>query len=153
MTNPYSERPEDALAPRPPGCSGNLLLEALRLADPGVAEEEYLGAFDRRNLLVGGWSAPRARAAGVDLRLDVESGTVVVLGAATWSALDLPGAAFLRSVVITTILGAAVGSVARREATWWKFPHPSGKNRWFNARGRRLRFGRALLAVMRAGDP
>lgn len=120
MTNPLSSRPEHALWPSPPGCTGHRIYEMIRSRLPDVTEKSYRDAFDRRNLVTGGWSAARGRAAAERLIEEMaDSGrTIVVLGDAVRRCLDLP-----RAPLSTTPL---------RGAAWVQLPHPSGLNRWYN---------------------
>lgn len=56
--NPLSTKPEHALYPWPPNCTG----ERLQRLVLGVSRRDYLAGFDRVDLCTGRWSAPAARA-------------------------------------------------------------------------------------------
>jgi hypothetical protein len=77
-SNPYGSDPDHALYPYPPGCSGARLCAFL-----GLSDDEYLGRFERRNLLSQArWSAPAARRAAALLLAEVGDGDrLVLLGA------------------------------------------------------------------------
>lgn len=85
--NPYGPDPEFALWPAPEGCSGWRLCRVIL----GLEPDDYLGKFDRANLLEGEkWSAPHARAAAHKIR---ERGhtALVLLGAKVQSAFGYSG--------------------------------------------------------------
>lgn len=123
MNNPVSSRPEHALFPYPPGCTGARLLKLLRRRVPDATRQEYLAAFDRRNLLSKLiWSREDAREAA-DQFLEVSGPeligrTVLVLGREVASLLGLEE--------------QLVYPLERHGAVWRQLPHPSGRNHWYN---------------------
>lgn len=120
MNNPVSARPEHALYPYPPGCTGARLLKLLRRRVPDVSRQEYLAAFDRRNLLSKlFWSRDEARAAAESFRTeDLRGRTVLVLGEQVRDLLGLEA--------------QLVYPVERDGVIWRQLPHPSGRNHWYN---------------------
>lgn len=121
QNNPLSSRPEHALFPHPPGCTGHRLLELLRKRLPEVTRQQYLAAFDRRNLICGrDWNNGDARIAAAALVAELRHGerTVLALGEAVRLALDLPR--------------RLLHPIRRDGVTWRLLPHPSGRNRWYN---------------------
>lgn len=121
MNNPVSSRPEHALYPHPPGCTGNRLFEMLKSRVPDVTMHDYLERFDRRNLVPRkSWSAAMAAKHANVLFLEFfgTGRTVVLLGADTVKAFNFP-----RLLIHPTITGGA---------TWRQIPHPSGRNLWYN---------------------
>lgn len=72
--NPLSDRPEHALYPYPPNCTG-ARLQKLVMAIPRL---EYMQRFDRVDLCVGKWSIVAARARAAEL-LDGRE-VIVLLG-------------------------------------------------------------------------
>lgn len=138
MNDPYSSDPSRALWPDPPGCSGHRLW---RLVNEycGMALDEYVAAFDRRNLCRGRqWTAIEARAEGARLAAEAE-GCVVMLGREVRHAIGMHDAAAPCSWTATYRDGAGV------KATWWYLPHPSGRCHWYNYAANRRAAG-ALLS-------
>ncbi len=123
MNNPVSARPEHALFPYPPGCTGHRLLRLLNRRVPDATRQDYLRAFDRRNLLNRLlWSRADARRAAQEF-LEVSSPelqgrTVLVLGREVASLLGLEE--------------QLIYPVHLHGITWRQLPHPSGRNHWFN---------------------
>lgn len=121
MNNPLSLKPEHALFPYPPGCTGHRILEMLRTRVPDVSRSQYLGAFDRRNLLTAReWCAGDAKLAAVAfLQTMRDTGRVVlVLGEGPRHALGIPK--------------LLVHPQEYWGVTWRQLPHPSGRCRWYN---------------------
>lgn len=143
MCNPLSGDPEHALYPHPEGCTGHRVYAMLREVSPDVTRQSYLRGFDRRNLVaVRAWSMTAGRTFAAALKASLEPACeVAVLGAATWSALRLPRTEWL-------------GRYDDYEycVTWYRVPHPSGLNRWYNDAGNRLAAARLLLRVMESGS-
>lgn len=123
MNNPLSSRPEHALYPSPVGCTGHRLWVMLNRRT-GASEEEYLEAFDRRNLLCAQtWNKAEAQDAASHLIREVRGRVVLVLGADVRDILKLP----VKLVHPQELYGV----------TWRQLPHPSGRNPWYNERGNR----------------
>jgi hypothetical protein len=123
MNNPVSSRPEHALFPYPPNCTGWRVLEMLRSRVPTVTRSQYCAAFDRRNLLDAKvWKTDDAREAAQHfLDLDVPKligRTVLVFGAQPRRLLGLPE--------------LLLHPQTMHGVTWRQLPHPSGRNRWYN---------------------
>jgi hypothetical protein len=94
----------------------------------GLTRNQYLEAFDRRNLLPYPWAERAARAAGRAAREDLTGREVLVLGTGVWLALGLPDDAhFFTSADRFTLL-----------------PHPSGRNRMLNDIDVRRAIGKVL---------
>lgn len=123
--NPYSRDPDDALLPYPAQSAGARFRTLL-----GWSEDEYLGAFERRNLLDGsGWSLPRAHAAADQLMR--HNGPIILLGAKVAAAFDVT------DLALWTWRGRFL-----------RLPHPSGLSREWSKPGATERL-RALMAPMR----
>jgi hypothetical protein len=122
--NPYGSSPYFALYPSPPGCAGWRLCKIL-----GMAEDEYIEAFERRNLLSQErWSVPVARKAAADLRRELreDGDALVLLGARVARAFGYdftPGVVYARQ---HTNQGPVV------EYDVLVTPHPSGLSRQWN---------------------
>lgn len=132
MNNPVSSNPEHALYPYPPGCTGHRLLEMLQSRMPDVGRREYLGRFDRRNLVPHKtWSASIAAKHADELFVTFfgTGRTIVLLGNDTVKAFNIP-----RLLIHPQIVGGA---------TWRQIPHPSGRNLWYNSET-----NRALVAAL-----
>lgn len=130
ISNPYSDRRQDALSPEFPGSAGARLFEIA-----GVQLDEYERAFVRDNVFLHG---DDARCLASRIRK-----TVRVV------RRHSRGVEELRVVALGRLVGTALG---RAEAPWlaWKeiymptvtvwgttvhvavMPHPSGLNRWYN---------------------
>lgn len=139
MNNPLSEKPEHALFPHPPGCTGWRIWQMLRdFAGEEVTRAQYLAAFDRRNLVDGKtWDRGRALA-GVDkFVVDVRERVVVVFGEAPRVALRLP-----KLLMHPQLIG---------DVTWRQLPHPSGRCRWYNDPNNRAAAGTLLAELYHGG--
>jgi hypothetical protein len=137
MNNPISSRPEYALWPDPPNCTGWRLWKLLE-ARNGATQDEYVQAFDRRNLLPGKvWNAREARAAALRMVPDLAGRTVVLLGQEVRHAFRIP-----KLLIHPQEVGLTV---------WRQLPHPSGLNHWFNEEVNRAMAGMLLAELMEAG--
>jgi len=142
MNNPLSDDPRYDLFPYPPGCTGHRLLQLL---SAGTTRGEYMQGFERRNLLhQREWDPHEALRAAERLLPDLDGRFVVVLGSAVRAALGLS------RVQALTVSGCVRDGIA---FSWLAFPHPSGRNLWYNDPGNREAAGRALYAVMRGEVP
>lgn len=92
-------------------------------ATTGATMAQYMGAFDRRNLVTGKWSLNRGRIAARSFRVP-EGAEVLVLGSQTAIALGLPKLL----VHPQDFMGAA----------WRQVPHPSGRCRFYNDKTQQL---------------
>lgn len=118
MNNPLSSRPEHALYPHPVGCTGHRIWKMLEVRTR-ASQEDYLEAFDRRNLLgVQTWRMADAREAASHFIREMNGRVVLVLGAEPRDALRLPP--------------LLVKPQDLHGVTWRQLPHPSGRNLWYN---------------------
>lgn len=121
IDNPHSKDPAMALHPRPAGCSGwrlwRMLCDRLR-----VSEQQYLRAFDRRNLSDGE-------------RPILPGSTVVLLGEEVWRGVR----------VRYDIPRLLIHPQVRCGVTWRQVPHPSGRCLFYNDPAQR-----ALVSLMLA---
>lgn len=141
MNNPLSDDPEFDLYPYPEGCTGWRLWQLL---PEGTTRHQYLAAFDRRNLLrARAWDARAARAAAAELLPRLEGRFVVVLGTQVRAALGL-----LPAEPLEVRVQRVSGDVFDFDLTWLAFPHPSGRNRWFNDPANRRAAAAALAGLM-----
>ena len=127
-TNPYGGADEFALYPSPPGCTGHRLCHLILQLDA----DEYLERYDRANLCVGKWSAPRAREEALRLSSKHQAGTIVLLGSKVCSGFGLPFRPFETTVGARFVV----------------LPHPSGLNRMWGEPGA---FDRARAVLREAG--
>lgn len=142
MNNPISDEPEFDLYPYPEGSAGHRLW---RMMPEGTRRAEYLGAFDRLNLLrARQWRQADARAAAKVLLPSLDGRFVVVLGAQVRDALGLPKVEWLSE--------QAYHVPGEYAFTWVAFPHPSGRNRWLNDARNHARARSVLATIMRSGD-
>lgn len=118
MNNPLSQKPEHALYPYPPGCTGYRIWMMLRTKLPEMTRLEYLRGFERTNLVVGSWSITKARRRAAELPSLYAGRTVVVFGERARAALDLPK--------------KLIHPHEKDGVTWRQLPHPSGLNHWYN---------------------
>lgn len=127
MNNPVSSKPEHALFPYPPGCTGHRLFEMLQIRIPDLTRGQYLGAFDRRNLvpykLFNAKMAER-EAAKLEQEFWGSGRTIVLLGLDVVKAFRHP-----RSLIHPQVIGGS---------TWRQIPHPSGRNLWYNNESNRF---------------
>lgn len=121
LSNPYSSNPDFALHVEPKTGSGYRLWKMLQSVDPTVTAEQYLKAFDRRNLTDGkNWSAAGLRKAARKMKFEPGS-TVVVLGNDVRLAFGLPDNMLIHPLYDD-----------RLRITWRYVPHPSGLCRFYN---------------------
>lgn len=123
-SNPYGADPRYALYPLPKHASGGRLARIL-----GMGEDEYLAAFERRNLLTGDkWSAPRAREADATLLRDTAPGDrLVFLGTKVAAAFGVDYKTHLCEPSRLVMGPDAKGRAAL--IFYVVIPHPSGLNR------------------------
>ena len=151
--NPYGDDPRFALYPHPDGSAGARFCRLVC----GLPRADYIG-LRRTNLCVGKWSAPAARKAADQLRLDVLPGHVLVLlGRKVAGAFGLAGSLAFSTAreadrdvygpLDVQRLGAA-GQVVR----YVLLPHPSGRNTTWNEPGAFER-ARSLLRSAVPGVP
>ncbi|MDE2426253.1 MAG: hypothetical protein KGO96_10155 [Elusimicrobia bacterium] len=125
MNNPISVRPEHALYPFPRGCAGNRLWQMLHAIEPEATASNYVRVFRRLNLVIGPWNLASARARADDLLPELADGApVILLGREVAKAFNLP--ADLAPLVWVSV------PVGEDEARFHYFPHPSGRNLWYN---------------------
>jgi hypothetical protein len=132
MNNPVSSKPEHALFPYPPGCTGHRIFEMLKSRVPDVTRHDYLDRFERRNLVpykVYDKKMAREHAAKIEHELFGSGRSVVLFGADVAGAFGHP-----RLLLHPQVIGGV---------TWRQVPHPSGRNLWFN-----LPTNRDLVAML-----
>jgi len=119
MNNPVSSRPEHALFPYPPGCTGYRVWQLLRTRMPDVSRSDYLSGFDRVNLIHSRtWDKAAALHSARRLPSLYQGRTILVFGAAVRDALGLPE--------------VLIHPVHKDGCEWRQLPHPSGRCRWYN---------------------
>jgi hypothetical protein len=126
--NPYGADPAFALYPLPEHASGGRLARVL-----GLSADEYLRAFERRNLLAARrWSVPAAREAASAFRAELRDGdSLVLLGARVAKAFGYPFEPLAEHRVFADGRGSAdlevrLGEVGVR---FLILPHPSELSR------------------------
>lgn len=143
MNNPLSDDPEYDLYPYPEGCTGWRLWKML---PDGTPRTQYLEAFDRRNVLHSrAWDRQAARQAGQKLLPELMGRVVVVLGSDVRAALGLPPA----EPLLMSEYPIQAGGV-EDDLRWVAFPHPSGRNRWFNDPGNQFAARQLFQALWRS---
>lgn len=153
LQNPLSDDPRYALYPEPEGCTGWHLAQMLA---PEFSNRDYLRAFDRVNLLRGD-----ERVGGRGYRQSLGD-----------AGLRLVGEIVGRKSTVVLLLGTDVcGAVFgwKKRPPWlswveWKitrtegpirllaFPHPSGRNRWYNRPGNREAAAQELRRLANTAD-
>jgi hypothetical protein len=132
-SNPYQLPGDDPeheydLFPAPDGSAGQRLAQVIL----GLSRPDYLRLLNRRNLLSGKWSVPRARQAATELFVNswkaaFDAGwptpALILLGAKVSAAFGRPFAPFTAETVTCPVTGE------RRYVT---LPHPSGLSRGWN---------------------
>lgn len=119
MNNPLSPRPEHALFPYPPGCTGYRIWRLLQTLRPDVMRSQYLSGFDRMNMIDGReWSDAEARRRVPEVLSRCRGRVVLVLGEGPRRALGLRKELILPQ--------------EHEGATWRQLPHPSGRCHWYN---------------------
>jgi hypothetical protein len=121
--NPYGADPRLALYPLPKYASGARLARIL-----GLSAHAYLQAFDRVNLCAGRWKFQEARMAAERIWRDRSGGVVVMLGAKVAAAFAVP----YTPLGAVMRVGPWVGTHLRAPS-YCILPHPSGRNRAWNA--------------------
>lgn len=132
MNNPQGNPP---LWPAPVGSSGWRLWRMMDNIRP-ITQEQYIEAFDRRNILSTLVWDPAAASAAVDLLLPELLGRRVVMLGREVSHLCRRGTpAWLHPYVDI------------ENTTWYNIPHPSGRVREYNDPEMVLRVGQLLLEI------
>lgn len=148
LNNPHSVRESDALLHYPRGATGWRILEMIRLADPAFTADDYLEAFDRRNLWPG-CELPDGRGRAKYFQshgrallreLDGTGRDVVLFGKIVWAS------------VLDRNAPPKFTSQEKLGCTFWYLPHPSGLCRDYNAEENRLRAGQILRGLTRAAE-
>lgn len=119
MNNPVSSRPEHALYPYPPNCTGWRIMKLLQTRIPELTRRQYLTGFDRINLVNSKtWDKESAKVAARQLPSLYRGRTILAFGGAVRDALELP-----------EIL---IHPLRKDGCIWRQLPHPSGRCRWYN---------------------
>lgn len=142
MNNPLSDDPHYDLFPYPEHSTGWRLWKML---PEGTTRAEYMNAFDRVNVLRSReWSALEARSSADKMMPDLDGRFVIVLGSEVRAALRLDPAEPL-----------SVNMHFRSEVAfaWLAFPHPSGRNAWFNSKQNYQQARDVLRAAMEGSFP
>lgn len=145
--NPQSLAKGHELYPLPDGCAGNRLWRMLNEAHQRKHKKQllpskYLAGFERRNLVVAKSFDPRtakASAGVISEELWGSGRTVVLLGRNVQRAFGIPPAE-----PFSDYLNGGV--------KWWRVPHPSGRNLWFNEQSNRATVGDFLLRIYEEGQ-
>lgn len=142
MCDPYSDDPAHALWPDPPGCAGWRLWKMVNDVS-GMSQDEYVAAFDLRNLVIGqSWNVVKARASAKRFVAMVSGGkpgqSIVILGRGPADALGFKNA----------VVGRPIRAYG---AEWFVVPHPSGRCLYYNDAMNRWRTGELLVSLHRRG--
>lgn len=138
MNNPYGADPHYALYPQPDGCAGHRLWKMLH-EECGASMVQYRDSFDRMNLVTGPWDAKRAKLRAVELRVELATRTVVLLGG---QVRDAFGHKSMDGVYREFGLLAS-------DIDFYQVPHPSGRNLWYNDEANRKRVGQLFASLYR----
>jgi hypothetical protein len=120
MNNPISTMPGHELYPAPEGCTGHRLWRLLH-ARTGAFRQQYLNAFERRNLVRGleyNKRVAKMRAGAIVAELWGSGRVVILLGQDVRRAFGHPE--------------LLVHPQEISGCTWRQLPHPSGRNLWYN---------------------
>ena len=153
MNNPLSSRPEHALYPYPPGCTGDriyqMLCEATRARQRTPFRREYLDAFDRVNLIDGPeWSDAEARLGASRICHRLFGPKVVMLGAKVPKSFNLPRLEWgVWSTVRVNARLLEEPPAFTDEIRYVCLPHPSGRCREYNDPAVRGLAGRILAEL------
>lgn len=129
MNNPLSSKPEHALYPAPERVTGWNIWRMLH-ETCGMTRQEYLRAFDRRNLVDGVmWNRGLAKERAPRLWSELDGRVVAFLGREVADIMS-QGVGTLEPLVWATPMGGILqdGGPARV----CLIPHPSGLNHWYN---------------------
>lgn len=145
QNNPLSTRPGHELYPAPDGCTGHRLWRMLH-ARTGAFRQQYLDAFERRNLVRGmQFDRMRARASAYEFVCELSGSgrTIVLLGNAVREAfhwvlkdhgcLVQSGALDCDPHEIHGLPPVLIHPQQVAGCTWRQVPHPSGRNLWYNS--------------------
>mgnify|MGYP007083431842 CR=1 FL=1 len=146
MNNPLSDDPKYDLYPYPEGSAGYRLWKMI----PGdVWRRDYLGSFDRRNLLrAREWNQRAAREAARALMPELHGRLVLVLGTQVRAALGLPPAEPLARMLAEVDCSPTRADALRIKFEWIAIPHPSGRNLWYNDPTNMRAVGELLISLM-----
>lgn len=113
-----------------------------RLVD--LIGRDVFDLFDRTNVLDRKiWSRQEAKRRADDVMSMMSGRDVMVFGNETWLVLSLPRCLWLDHV-------ATVSGI--RSTTWYRVPHPSGRNRWYNEPSRRVMVRELFERVAHGGS-
>jgi hypothetical protein len=126
MNNPLHDNPRYALYPAPEGVTGHRMWTMLTELC-GCRRQQYLDAFDRRNVLNSRvWDRRLARQEGPRLWRELAGRTVVLLGREVVAAVGL------QQPMPLVWHGPDEWRTGAQPARWCYMPHPSGLNLWYN---------------------
>ena len=138
MNNPVSSDPAHALYPLPRHHAGGRLWQMLH-EQSGATMRQYVDGFDRRNLVIGPWDRSIARIRAHGMLPGLCGRDVVLLGQQVWEAFQMPP-----EVIYCNRFELALAGV-----TFYRVPHPSGRNLWYNDETNRRAVGRLLADLYR----
>lgn len=151
MNNPLSRDPRYALFPAPVNCTGyrvwQMLATAALMGEPPttIRRQDYVEAFDRRNVLSAlNWSRREAMVGGLALMDELSGRTIVVFGVQTAEALRLPRLPWGQWGEHYHLL---------EPTRYCVLPHPSGRCREYNDPEMRVLAGGILLQLYRGEKP
>lgn len=117
MNNPQGN---PAFWPHPPGCAGHRLYMMLKSGVPNLTTTQFRESFDFINVLPDRvWTDIAARRAGPPLRNSLRGRRLVLVGVEVRDCMRFPNRDFLVWA-------------KDFDVEWACFPHPSGRNRYFN---------------------
>lgn len=123
--NPYQSEndPDFAMYPDPPESAGGRLCHRILR----MSTTDYLRSFERRNLLHGKWSSPKAREAAQALMNEAKGAPFVLLGAKVCAAFGVAFDPFTYIAFYPAGVGPKISGI--------RLPHPSGLSRGWNEPG------------------
>lgn len=147
MNNPLSSDPKYALYPHPVNCTGWRIWKMMYESSLGtVSKSDYIGAFERRNILSQKtWSAREAGVAGRALMDELSGRTIVFFGVQTLRAVGLPRPSWGEWRSYCWLPDALT--------IYTLMPHPSGRCHEYNDPAMRERLGLMLRNLMVLGRP
>jgi len=157
LDNPHSRDSHTALLPVPKNGAGDRLLQLIREADRDFSISQYMQAFDRVNLYPTGpakngrgatWADHLAASWAMETIVRCHYDRVVLLGDRVQRAFGRMVALREEALSYTTFTAPDGSPIA-----FYRMPHPSGRNRFYNQpENRQLAAERLLLMTAGATE-
>lgn len=144
----YDPEKSAPLFPYPTNSAGHRLWKMT-----GLSQSQYIHDTLRLNLMSwyeSGWDKEKARAAARNMERGglLDDRLVVLCGTRVWAAFTI--SSYKREPLDVVRVSPRSW---RPVQCWLHFPHPSGRNRWYNVGGNRLRAEEVLRDLLREWMP